>query len=360
MKFFPPILFLFAFRAFCADVNITNVTHATTADTNILVLGMPSSAGPTRLYNGALLKSVLTDTNLDSMNAGTLTLSNVTASRVLGTDAQGIVTNLPAGTAGQIVTSTGSGYAWSNAPTSSGSSPTTTFGDIIIRGRGGDERLPMGAFRLLDDMMPTSTTVTREGATLLGAGGGTASFSAATVAALRAGRNNFARLRIYGTNGVGATHYARYMPNGAVATYTLWNTNNFDSVLAFEGAVTNSLMQVGLLSSATTSNQTAGIFFEINQAVSGTLRIRTIGGSSTNFDTGLPVDVNTLYKIGWTGTTNSMVFYTNNVACFTNAYAPSMPGGTDMFVGAILLNRNDAPATINTLFMDRFFMWETQ
>lgn len=268
---------------------------------------------------------------------------------------------LPGGTngnPGQIIAATATGQAWSNN-TASGSSPTTTWGDMSIRGLTSDERLPFGGVRIFDSQLPQDSSGSQGGATLLAAGGAESAWSTPANATLRGHGNYFLRLRIRATNGIGQTHYARSMYASAGSTYRLHGTNSFIFDGAFEDAFTNSLLQVGLLGSATTSNQTTGIFWEFNPAISANWVARTVGsGASTNFDTGIAVALNAFTTLGWSGGTNYLRFYTNGVVCFTNNNNVTMPAG-DLALGYLLVNRNtnDTPV-LNTFLSDNFYFWD--
>lgn len=80
--------------------------------------------------NSQAWSTVSTNSYVRSTNgtARGLTIADATASRVAAFDANGKLTNAPAGTAGQLLTSTGSGFGFSNAP----SGPWTDNGTFII------------------------------------------------------------------------------------------------------------------------------------------------------------------------------------------------------------------------------------
>lgn len=200
-----------------------------------------------------------------------------------------------------------------------------------------------------------TTQFSSYGAIQSGAGGATVGY-ATMPSSSRENRNGFALMRAYGTNAVGGTHYARhmYLPFAAFGLFS--NNYGFETELVCENAITNSLLQVGLLTSNTTSNQTAGgVFWEYNPVHSANWIARCYGSSSISQTTTVAVALNTWVKLGFRCQgTNSVVFYTNAVPFWTNSTAANMPTAST-YMGAILSNSiTNAPGhgTFHSVFLD--------
>lgn len=171
------------------------------------------------------------------------------------------------------------------------------------------------------------------------AGGATAGFTSFP-ATTRQARNGFFLMRVWGTNGIGVTHYARLIYQSFAQHNLFTNAFGFESDVLFESGTTNILLQLGLLNAITSSNQTAGVFWEHSPAKSTNFIARCVGSSSISQTCSIGGDINTWVKLGIriaAGTNGPTVFYTNNVAFWTNTVADNMPT-VGMHLAAITVN----------------------
>lgn len=254
-----------------------------------------------------------------------------------------------------------------------GGTPTTTLGDMIVRGAAADERLPVGGFgdRLIvingvPTWVDTATKLyVNDGflrpvsSSAIGTLDGCASISGSVAmdqvrpTTMGVGRNGFCRIRH-----AAASATVNVMGCTTIASGDSWIMTNgvyLSSDLVFETSSTGMVCQVGLLGVQATSNQTAGIFFEKQPEATGegTWHIRTVGVQNTNIALGLVASQTEWLKLEMIGTTNSMLFKTNGVAAFTNNASATMPSGITLLPGVLTMT-NGVAGVAQVLWLDYF------
>ncbi len=146
-------------------------------------------------------------------------------------------------------------------------------------------------------------------------------------------RNGFGRLITTATNGIGGTQYALLGYQVNTETFTFQTNHVWESIVGFEDNMASNIVQMGLLDNITTTNQTTSfIGWEWNPQFYGRsnwIFRTTRAGSSLLYTSTFPITLGTTWtKLAWKGNTNSIIAYTNGVACTTNSTL--VPGGTNI------------------------------
>lgn len=198
--------------------------------------------------------------------------------------------------------------------------------------------------------------------TATSSGGGASTFIQDPVNLPEYDREGFNRIQTFATNAIGTTH----------APATVWQssaqmrfqTNTLcDTELGFENANASNIVQVGLMTITTSTNQTGGIFWEWNPQWYGFSNwvFKCVGSSTLLYTSTFPVTVGGEWtRLSWMGDTNRVVAYTNGIACFTNTTTASLPSGTNAtkmrFAAAMFNGRTNDIGTgmTHSLFVDYF------
>lgn len=265
--------------------------------------------------------------------------------------------------------SAGSGVVLTNEGTnivvaSTGSSPTTTHGDIIVRGATSDHRLAAGYHGSVLGIISNSptwfdprsayvndaffNTASKYAITFNTGSGGAGTYAPLNPTLID--RRGMAELTVYNTNNAALSSYRTGA--GAASTNIIIGTNvYFETCLSFNqaavtdsntaavGEFTNQLFHAGISSSATVSQSAigagAGFFFATKGIVATNFVTYTkVAGSATTNVTAWVPTTNGWYTLVISGSTNSLSFYINGTLVATHTAAENMPIGVPL-LGAV-------------------------
>jgi len=193
-----------------------------------------------------------------------------------------------------------------------------------------------------------SATVSHWNGTATSGGSATAgSYAAAAPTGLpRNDYNGFAKLQTFATNGVGATHFSVLRYNAASNQRWSFLTKILvEFEVGLETSMASNIVQIGFGDQVIGTNQTKCVMWEWNPQFYGASNwvVKTIGSSTLLYTNSL-ANINTWYKFGFKGDTNSIVFYTNGVPAFTNSTSSSMPDGTASLAFTVLMTNGKTNA----------------
>lgn len=202
------------------------------------------------------------------------------------------------------------------------------------------------------------------GATVTTGSGGASSISLTPTHISAGGRDYFWRLST--TNHASGIAAFAYNGGSASRTNCLLRTNTFFSAeVAFEstgdGVVTNfdTFIGIGTAVSGRATSMPVACGFMLKGGVTDYLQtICSFAGSTTTNILLLPITTNAWYTLGFQGSSNSVVFYTNGVAAVTNT--ANLPVGASMTPAFNILNvaTNNGTKFTNSLLVNRILFSE--
>ncbi len=194
------------------------------------------------------------------------------------------------------------------------------------------------------------------GGSVYGGGAATASGGSSSFTATPAGfkASGWVRLNSFPTNSGTYSGLRYFSQNSAVLT---WQSNLLLSAdVVLSGAdFTNSEYSLGTIDNVASSAPAHCVRWFARSDWSANWMAQTMTASSPTYATSaLAVAQSTLYTMGIRGTTNSITFYTNGVACAT--LSQTMPGGQPMYPYFRSMSMSATGSSgANTLWCDKFF-----